>query len=222
MLTSRTECIITHVTKRTVADIGTDHAYIPIALIERDMCDKVIATDIKQGPVDIAVKNIEKYGYSDKITVRKGAGLIPVNEGECEECIISGMGGLTIRNILEEKTLDGCSYILQPMNCQYELRKYLYENGFQITFEDLALEGFKVYNILCVKKGKVNPPEDEMEYHIPYSLTAHKYINELKAKKRREFTKIKNGIEKSAVPDENLIKYYEELLDKLDFIGKIE
>lgn len=215
MLTPRTECIMSHITKRTVADIGTDHAYIPIALIEKNICDRVIATDIKQGPVDIAVKNIEKYGFSDKITVRKGAGLIPVDEGECEECIIAGMGGMTIRNILEEKTLQGCSYILQPMNCQYELRKYLFENGFEITNEDLAVEGFKVYNIICVKKGNPTLPTEEIDYHIPPSLYNHKYINELKAKKRREFTKIKTGMEKSSESNENLIKYYEELLSKL-------
>ena len=215
MLTPRTECIMSHVTKKTVADVGTDHAYIPIALIENNLCDKVIATDIKQGPVDIAVSNIRKYGYSDKIEVRKGAGLAPLNEGDCEECIIAGMGGMTIRNILEEKTLLGCTYILQPMNCQYELRKYLYHNGFKITKEDLAVEGFKVYNVLCVKKGNPAPPEDEIDYHIPPSLLSHKYINELKAKKQREFTKIKTGLEKSADSDKGLIEYYEMLLSKL-------
>ena len=215
MLTPRTECIMSHVTKRTVADVGTDHAYIPIALIEKNLCDRVIATDIKQGPVDIAKNNIKKYGYENKIEVRKGAGLVPLNEGECEECIIAGMGGMTIRNILEEKTLKSCTYILQPMNCQYELRKYLYNNGFEITEEDLAVEGFKVYNIICVKKGVSTPPKEEIDYHIPPSLLNHKYINELKAKKQREFTKIKSGLEKSADSDKELIEHYEMLLGKL-------
>lgn len=217
MLTPRTECIVKHVHSKRVADIGTDHAYIPIHLIENNICSRVIATDISAGPVSSARKNIEKNNLSESIEVRLGSGLTPIEESECDECIIAGMGGCTIINILSEKTLSECKYILQPMNYQYELRSYLYSSGFKITEEDIAVEGFKVYNIICAEKS-ASSYEKELDLHIPPSLYSHKYINELKSKKKREFLKIKNGLKKSSSPDELLIEKYDTLLNELDKI----
>lgn len=218
MLTARTECIVKHISSDVVADIGTDHAYIPIYLIQNGICKKVIATDISKGPIDAARRNIEKNGMSDKIEIRLGGGLIPINDNECGECIIAGMGGFAIINILSEKTISSYRYILQPMNYQYELRKFLFDSGFKITEEDIAVEGFKVYNIICAEKGDDYSEKNELDFHIPPSLLTHKNINDLKAKKRREFIKIRNGLKKSLSPDTGLIEKYEKLLDELDKI----
>lgn len=216
MITPRMQTIIDCVSEKRVSDIGTDHAYIPIELIKENICEAVIASDICVGPVEIAKRNVEESGFSDKISVRLGAGLEPISDGEVSECIIAGMGGATIIEILKQKTLP-VKYILQPMNCQYELRRYLLENGFKITKEELAIEGFKVYNIICAEKGEGMLP-CEIDLHLPKELYSHKHFGELFAKKKREFTKIYNGLKKSANQNPDEILKYEKLLYELDNI----
>ena len=223
MITPRLECILKHISKKTVADIGTDHAYIPIRLIQDGICDKVIASDIKSGPVNAAKRHIEKYGLSDKIEVRLGSGLSPLGDNEAEEIIIAGMGGEMIIKILseDEKKAKNSRLILQPMNSQYELRKFLHENGYKIELEDLATEGHKVYNIIIAKKGYDEPFADDFCYHIPSYLLSHPLIDKLLDKKIREFNKIIAGNQKATVKDENLISYYEKLLKKCEELKEI-
>ena len=79
MITPRLKCIINHTKGNRIADIGTDHAYIPIYLVENDLAEYVIAGDVRQGPVDIAKANVEKHKLSDKIEVRLGSGLSVMN-----------------------------------------------------------------------------------------------------------------------------------------------
>lgn len=103
-LTSRLEAIAKKVTyKATVADIGTDHAYIPIYLVENNITNTVYACDINQGPINIANKQIEKYGYTKEITTRLGPGLNPIVGMGVENIIIAGMGGILIKEIIEAK-----------------------------------------------------------------------------------------------------------------------
>lgn len=218
MITPRLECILKHVTKKTVADIGTDHAYIPIRLIKDGISDRVIASDIKTGPVNAAKRHIEKYSLSDKIEVRLGAGLSPINENEAEEIIIAGMGGEMIIKILaeDENKAKNARLILQPMNSQYELRKFLHENGYRIILEDLVTEGIKVYNIIIAEEGVDVPFSDDFDYHIPPSLLSHRLITKLLEKKIREFKKIIQGNEKASVKNEELIDYYKNLLKRCE------
>ena len=218
MITPRLECILKYVTKKTVADIGTDHAYIPIRLVQDGISDKVIASDIKIGPVNAAKRHIEKYALSDKIEVRLGSGLAPIEENEAEEIIIAGMGGEMIIKILsdDEEKAKGARLILQPMNSQYDLRKFLHENGYEIELEDLATEGTKVYNIIIAKSGKSEPFSDDFDYHIPSYLLSHSLIDKLLDKKIREFKKIITGNQKAAVKNEELIYYYKKLLKRCE------
>lgn len=217
MITPRLECIIKHVNKKTVADIGTDHAYIPIELVRSGKCTKVIASDIRKGPADAARRHVEKYGLSDKIDVRLGGGLKTIYPGESEQIIIAGMGGEMIVKILsdDEETAKASSLILQPMNGQYEVRKFLAENGYKITAEDLAAEGGKIYNIITAEKGEMPAPKDDFEYQIPPCLNSHPLFDMLLAKKEREFTKILLGNEKAAEKDHELINSMTENLTKL-------
>ena len=82
MITPRLKCIIDHTKGNRIADIGTDHAYIPIYLVKNDLAEYVIAGDVRQGPVDIAKANVEKHKLSDKIEVRLGSGLSVIEKGE--------------------------------------------------------------------------------------------------------------------------------------------
>ena len=216
MLTPRMQLIADNIKGKIVADIGTDHAYIPIELMKKNMCEKVIASDVRIGPADTARRHIAKQGLD--IEVRVGSGLSVLKPGEADEIIIAGMGGKLIAEILEaDKAAASLSrLILQPMNGQYELRKYLCENNMTVSHEDLTVEGFKVYNMIIVEKctdGIIY--NEEIDFHLPPALKEHKYFNELRAKKLREFNKILSGYErKKGEADEEIICYYREMIKK--------
>lgn len=209
-LTPRLLNIISHVCGSTAADIGTDHAYVPIELISKGICTRVIASDVRQGPVDIAKDNIRKHNTSDKIDVRMGSGLSVLAPGEVEDIIIAGMGGELIRDIIQSdyETAIKSRLILQPMNSQYELRHYLLENSFKIVSEDISVEGFKVYNLIIAEAGKGTPFECDGYYHLPPYLKGHKHYKALYDKKMREFNKVIDGIKNSASPDLNKFSLY--------------
>jgi Predicted SAM-dependent methyltransferase len=142
-----------------LADIGTDHAYIPVYAIKKRICRKAIASDVKKGPVEIAIRNIRRYGFTELIDTRLGSGIDTLKDDELDVIVIAGMGGILIQEImcnnLEKSKMTGM-FILQPMNCVEDLRKWLYENGFDIIEETLAEETIKVYNILIARwDGKV-------------------------------------------------------------------
>ncbi|MCI8403881.1 MAG: SAM-dependent methyltransferase [Clostridia bacterium] len=218
MLTPRLECIVRHTKGKIIADIGTDHAYIPIYLIENNLCDYVIAGDIRTGPTEIAKTNVKNHNLSDKIEVRLGSGLSVLNENEADTIIIAGMGGQLITEIIEAnlKIAHKCRLVLQPMNAQYELRKYLSDNGFKITDEDIAVEDFKVYNIINAKKGHETNLKDDIEYHLPKYLKTNKYYKKLYEKKYREFTKVINGLENSNDIDYKKLNLYKNWLKELE------
>ena len=218
MITPRLKAIINNVTCPKIADIGTDHAYIPIFLTEKKLADKIIATDINEGPLAVARENINKKGQSEKIETRLGGGLSVINAGEVDEIIIAGMGGILISEILDNDidTAKKSRLVLQPMNAQYELRKYLLSHGFKIISEDIAVEGFKVYNIIIAESGKMQPFETDFEYQIPKYLKGHKYFKNLCQKKRREFTKVINGLLNSKDADEEKLKLYQYWKKELD------
>ena len=197
MITPRLKCIIDHTKGNRIADIGTDHAYIPIYLVENDLAEYVIAGYVRQGPVDIAKANVEKHKLSDKIEVRLGSGLSVIEKGEVDTVIIAGMGGQLISEILStdiEKARE-CNLVLQPMNAQYELRKYLISNGFSITDEDIAIEGFKVYNIMNVINKPQKEFDNDIEYHLPKYLVNSKDVDEDKLNKYKYWLKELNKYE---------------------------
>jgi len=216
-LTPRLRCITNLVDADVAADIGCDHAYAAITIIDEKRAKKVIACDINQGPLDIARENIEKYNKSSYIETRIGSGLSPLFQNEADTIIIAGMGGELIENILREdiKKAKAATLILQPMNSQETLRKWLIENGFLIEKEDIEKEGFKVYNIMLVKKGDMQPFKTEIEYHIPLYLKENKNYKPLFEKKKREFEKVIKGLELSKEPDIEKLEKYRNLYNQL-------
>lgn len=216
MITPRLKCIIDNTHGNKIADIGTDHAYIPIYLLENNLAKQVIASDIKKGPADIAKENIKKHNLN--IDIRIGDGLSVLKKDEVDTVIIAGMGGQLISEIINSRQdiSRSCNLILQPMNAQYELRKYLIYNNFTITNEDIAIEGFKVYNIMNVKNGTQDKFKDDIEYHIPKYLINHKYYKNLYNKKHREFLKVIKGLENSNDIDEDKLNLYKYWLKELE------
>lgn len=133
------------------ADIGTDHAYLPVYLVEKGIINKAIASDLRVGPLENAKATVELYGYSDKIELRLSDGLDNFNENEVQEIAVAGMGGLLISSFIERtkwlKNKD-IHLILQPMTHVEDLRKSLFDNGFIIDNEVVAEDGDKSYIVL--------------------------------------------------------------------------
>ena len=155
-----------------IADIGTDHGYIPIYLVKNNKCNSAIASDINKGPIEKASTNIRFEGLSEKIKCLLGGGLKPLKVGEVNGVIIAGMGGNLIRDIILEDIEKVKLYdflILQPAQNPEVLRKFLYNNNFEILNEDLILDDGKFYELFKVKYNenakKINV-KDEISYEI--------------------------------------------------------
>ena len=217
MLTERLNCIINYVNCERAADIGTDHAYVATELIRLGRAKRVIAADIRRGPLNAAEENINKNRMENEIETRLGSGLSVLTPKEVEVSIIAGMGGELISEIIKEdiKTARSMTLALQPMNAQYELRKFLIENDFTIEKEDIVCEGERVYNVMIVKNGKSEPFNKEIYYHIPPYLLSHPLFEQLYSKKEREFIKIVSGLEKSSNCDYEKLDYYKEMLSEM-------
>ncbi len=160
-LTPRLKIIANSIEKcKCLADIGSDHAYLPIYLVNNKKAEKAIATDINMGPANISKKRIQKYGLQDFIDIRVGFGLKVLENNESDVLIISGMGGLLIIDIIKESLEIAKSakhIILQPMRDSYLLRKWLVGSGFNITDVEMVKEGSKFYEVIWAK------PDDSVD-----------------------------------------------------------
>lgn len=136
--------------KGIVCDVGTDHALLAAYLITNGKCEKVIASDINEGPLESAGKTVEKYGISGKVDLVLSDGLKNVNGESVSDIVIAGMGGETIVKILSECQFDlnGIRLILQPMTKAEILRKWLADYGYKIVSENGVSEGEKLYTVI--------------------------------------------------------------------------
>ncbi|MDR0272228.1 MAG: class I SAM-dependent methyltransferase [Clostridiales bacterium] len=153
-----------------LADIGTDHAYLPIEAVRAGICEKAIACDINAGPLKIAKKNICKAGFSERIEARLGDGLNPLRENEADCVVIAGMGGMRIVEILKAapKKIENAKLVLQPQHDLEELRRFLHSNMSNIISEKLAIERSRFYVVLTVKgaKNAKDIPWTDAEYFL--------------------------------------------------------
>lgn len=136
-----------------VADIGTDHAYLPIYLALNNRIKSAYASDINEGPIQRAEQNIKKYGLESMIKTRVIGGLDEIEKIAPTDIVICGMGGELIVKILEKSTYirrKDVRLILQPMTHVKEVREYL-QNGFSTIAENIVLEDGKIYQILCLQ-----------------------------------------------------------------------
>lgn len=131
-----------------VADIGCDHGYISIALVQRGLAVSSIASDIKAGPLEQAVRNITKAGLNEKIETRLAPGITAIKSGEADVIVIAGMGQRTIAEILTENmdiAKEAKYLILQPQSELADMRHFLLDNGFKLIKNKLMIEGDKYY-----------------------------------------------------------------------------
>lgn len=229
VLTSRLSAVANEInTCKCFADIGTDHAYLPVYMCMTQKCEKAIASDVNKGPLMRAENTVLEYGLSDYISLRLGGGLDTLEENEADAVAIAGMGGLLIANILDSglnKLKSTKKIVLQPMSSIPELREHLYKNGWKITKETLAKEDEKIYTIMTVTIPEENNSTDYIP--TPAELFAGKYLIDNKPEFFDEFLeKKKNKLRKMIVELENSssdasiqrLKLSEEMLSELEKI----
>lgn len=178
-LTNRLLKIASLVNKnKRLADIGTDHGYIPVYLLNKGVIDFAILADINKGPLENARSEVKRNKLQEKVDLRLGSGIEVLKKGEVDEIIIAGMGGILIADLLEankEVAHNTEKLILQPMQAQEELRIYLLNNGYEILDECLEKEDFRLYEIIVAKyTGKNTNVEDNIYYEVGKKLIENK------------------------------------------------
>ncbi len=132
----------------TVADIGTDHAYLPAYLVLNGISPKALACDVRKGPLNNAAKTVEQYGISDKITLRLSDGFDEIKPCEADDFVMCGMGGTLMEELvsrtdwLKDKSK---RIIVQPQSHAEDIRRFFVRNGFEILFEDACIDSGKIY-----------------------------------------------------------------------------
>ena len=203
-----------------VCDIGTDHAYLPAYLIENNICKKAVASDINEGPLKFAEQTLEKYGCKDSISLNKSDGLEGIDLTDVSDIIIAGMGGETIAKILSDERTKrkDLNFVLQPMTRASHLRKWLYQNGFEIVKEIAVSEDRFVYTAInAVYTGVV----------IDLGLTTQMIgrVNTLTEDGEKyckaQYNKMNNialGLSKAGKTEDS--DYYKSIAERLDIILK--
>lgn len=140
-----------------IADIGTDHGYVPIYLVEQNKAAHAIAMDVRKGPLARAGENIVRFGCSGRIETRLSDGLEKLEPNEADTVIIAGMGGLLTVRILEAglnvlQTVKEC--VLQPQSDLDKVRQFLHQHHFRIMQEKMLIDEEKYYTVMRVVHGE--------------------------------------------------------------------
>lgn len=141
----------------TIADVGTDHGYIPVYLVAKGKAGKAIAMDINAGPLSRAEEHILQYGLEKEIETRLSDGCRALKPKEADVIVIAGMGGALMRRILiqgEEIARAAKKLVLQPQSEAAAFREFLFAEGYQITEEDMVVEEDKYYPVIAAKSVK--------------------------------------------------------------------
>ena len=220
MISKRLELVASFVPQRAILlDVGSDHAYLPIDLVEKDLIERAIAGEVVEGPYQSAVKNVEAHGLKEKIQVRLANGLAAFEDADQVSVItISGMGGRLIARILEEgldKLANVERLILQPNNREDDLRIWLQEHGFQIVAECILEEAGKFYEILVVEAGQMKLSASDVRFGPFLS----KEVSPVFVQKwQKEAAKLEFAL--NQVPEKN-IEERQVLVDKIQDIKEV-
>ena len=208
-----------------LADIGTDHAYLPIYAVQHGIVKRAIACDIHQPPLQGALQNIEKYGLNKLIDCRMGNGLSVIHESEIDLITMAGLGGLSIRSILSEdieKAKKAKSILLQPNNHEGDVRFWLARNGFRILEEGILKDRKHFYQWLRVAyDGHLRMIDAfEAQYGNPNLVAEDMIIAEWLTKERARLEQALKGMYSSPKVRSTQIDLCKETIEKLDELLK--
>ncbi|MGQ7461443.1 tRNA (adenine(22)-N(1))-methyltransferase [Streptococcus suis] len=173
-LSRRLEVVASYVPQGArLVDVGSDHAYLPLFLVEQGRIDFAVAGEVVQGPYQSALQNVEQAGQTDTISVRLANGLAAVELADQVTVVtVAGMGGRLIAEILEAgkgKLNSVERLVLQPNNREDDVRRWLLAHDFQLVAEEILEENDKIYEILVAEKGNVALTADQLRFG-PYLL----------------------------------------------------
>lgn len=174
-LSDRLKAVVGEIENATIADIGTDHAYIPIYACKMMKNEKIIACDFHAGPLQIADRNISMAGLKNKVETRLGYGLSPIKKDEVRTAVIAGMGGMLMIDILKNNmnvTESLEQLVLQPQLDIPQVRRFIQQIGFYIKNETMVKENHKYYFVMNCHKGT------DIAYHEKEYLLGKKLIDE--------------------------------------------
>lgn len=156
-LSPRLAAVVGYIPRGSVmADIGTDHAYLPVYLVESGVCPGAVAADLNPGPYRAALESVVRAGLADLIAVRRGNGLQCLEPGEVQVVVMAGMGGGTMRRLLEAApgVLAALErLVLQPMDDAPQLRRWLIDHGWRLADERLVEDDGHLYLVLAAEPG---------------------------------------------------------------------
>lgn len=186
-----------------LADIGCDHAYLSILVIRSGAANRVIASDISDGPLAKAKHNVDRFGLGNQIELRKGDGLAALRPAEADCVVVAGMGGNVITGILKAgesvaRTAD--KLLVQPMSSSETLRRFLYENGYAIVREIIVREDRRFYPVLEVRNQDTKHYRDFDCFFSPALFLSQQkegLLTQYLLKRRRELTAVIAGMEQS-------------------------
>lgn len=213
-----------------VADIGTDHAYIPIYLVSEGISPSALAMDLRDGPLLSAEKNIAEHGLSSIIKTRLSDGMDALREYEAESVIISGMGGMLMVDILKRglnKHPEIREYVLQPQSDIDVLRRFIYDNGLLIVDERMLFESGKYYTLMKAVAAASVPGVDAVIYRDEADFAygkilidrADEVLREYLIMRREKLEEICKGI--SGAENIRQQERYKELMHELFIVGEI-
>ncbi|MBN6888898.1 tRNA (adenine22-N1)-methyltransferase [Cytobacillus horneckiae] len=224
-LSQRLEAVANYIPKGyRLADIGSDHAYLPCYAVKNGMVPSAIAGEVVEGPYQSAKGQVAEEGLTDVIAVRKGDGLEVLSVGEVDVVTIAGMGGALIASILENgktKLEKVQRLILQPNISAISIRTWLRNNGWELIAENMVEEDEKIYEILVAERGEVDKPYGNLQEGLllgPFLMKEQPAP--FKKKWQREMTnwkRILTQIEKAEKNAEN-VKKIEELQQKIRLV----
>ncbi|MBQ2613763.1 MAG: SAM-dependent methyltransferase [Clostridia bacterium] len=208
-----------------IADIGTDHAYLPVYLCLTGKAEKGIASDIRKGPLARATDTLCRYHMENRIETRLGGGAETLSPKEADCIAIAGMGGLMIGEILAahpDVFSTAKQILLQPMTALPELRSFLFEHGYTVLREILVPEENKLYHILSVTATPESEPLTEAECYFGRCLLIERppYFDMYIQKQKRKLCRMAEGLRQASSEDAAL--RLKQVNDLLSFIQKEE
>ncbi len=206
-----------------VADIGTDHALLPIYLVSSGRCPRAIAVEVADGPYQRAKEAIESFGLSHAIDLRLGDGLTVIRPGEVDVVVMAGMGGSQMIAIMEKSPRVRASvrrWILQPMRGAAEVRRYLYSQGLWICDEELARESRHIYEIIVAEPGH-EPIADDIVFEVGPRLIERRdpLLQEVIAERINIYRRILVQVESGSTS--RALSALQEFQDKIRRLGRL-
>lgn len=223
-ISKRLQAVAALVQSKTVADIGTDHGYVPLYLWQNKKITYALACDINAGPLSRAKQNIQAYGAERTIETRLGSGLLPVQKGEVETAILAGMGGMLICRILHNspEVVQGLSeLVLSPQHDIQEVRQHIWQIGFCIDDEVMVQEDGKTYHILhCIHGTETNTSRAAFAYGGKLLEKKDPLLWEELMQEKKKYLSLKEKLAQNETQKASM--RYMEVLEHLDIIKEAE